>query len=214
MNTFLIVIGLLLAIVMSSLFVWILMIKLKEEKQPSDDLIFEHFLPQYTDGHTMGNVIDIIKGSKRTGIKFLPRDIDYVRLATNEKKGDIKPLIVWISNDKLIYSPKGSHSSHRHKLWGFPVKAEDFSEDFKKTYLGGLFMKMTEEANSKTEEVDVLRKRVVNQNKMVNMTEGLELVDDALSKIMEINKSLVKATNDRGGKTQNTFSSGISQHGQ
>lgn len=201
MNTLIIIFGLIFTVVCTGLTVWILIINFKEKELPSDDVIFEHFLPQYTDGYTFGSIIEIIRGDKRTGIKFLPKDIDYVKIMKNKEKVNILPQLIWIENSKLYYNSKGVHSSHRHKLWGLPLKAEDLSDDFKQTDIGKMFMNMIENKNMTAEESNVLRKRIQAQTSMLNKTEGLELVEDAILKIMEVNKDIVKTVKEKENKT-------------
>ena len=200
--SWLVFLGILFAIIMSSLFVWVLILKFKEEEQPSDDLIFKNFLPQYTHGHSQGSVLEIKKGDNRSAIIFIPKDFDYVRALKKKEKVIINPELIWIENHKLLNFPKGTLSSHRNELWGLPPKAEDLNEELKNTEIGKSIMKTIEDLNMKHEESHILRNRINVQSGLLNKTEGLELVNDAFSKVMEINKDLVKVAGENKPKTQ------------
>ena len=199
---FSLILGCIFGIAIFGLSTWLLLLIFKEQEEPTDDTIFKNFLSQYTNGYSYGTIIEIIKGENRTGIKFIPRDLDYVRLFKNRKKNKIiiQPQLIWIQNDKLLLFSKGILSARRHEIWGLPANAEDLSDEIKKHEFGKVLMILTEMANSKTEEVDILRHRIKVQNKLVEKSEGLEIVEDYMNKSTEITKDIIKNINNSKNK--------------
>lgn len=203
MGVFLILLGVAAAITISALFVWVLIMVFRGKDEKSDDILFKNFMPQYSKGHGEGSVIEFVRGGDRTGIKFMPRDINFVKLLKDNEKIVIKPQLIWFENDKLIHFPKGTFSDHRHQLWGLPPNAEDLNDNIKKSPYGKALMSILEETNTSREETQVLRKRIIAQNKLVNKTEGLELVEDFMNKNKEIWKDVSSIYSDtkKGGHT-------------
>lgn len=191
-----IILGIGLSVAILVMFILVFREKLKDEEDPLDDVIFKNYLPQYAKGHSQGVIIEVIRGDKRTGIRFMPRDIDYLALRRTKEKKIVEPQLVWFQDEKLIAMPKGTLSSHRHELLGLPQNAEDLPSNIKKTVMGMALMQIIEAASANKEEVDVLRKRVVVQTKLVHKTEGYELVDDFMNKNAEINKDIIKHMSD------------------
>ena len=185
------------SIIIVGLFVWVLILKFKEEDEPTDDLIFRNFMPQYTEGYSMGSVIEVIRGEERTGIRFLPKDVDYVSAFKKRKSIVLKPQLVWIENRKLLSMHRGILSMHRNELWGLPPNPEDLPEAFKNTEFGKALMHFIESGNSDQEESNILRERIAVQNKLLKKTEGLGLVEDYFSKTSEIIKDLGKLKGDK-----------------
>jgi len=192
--------SLFLAVAAVSAFVWLLVILFGQNKQPHDDTLFNNFLPQYAHGHGSGKILDVIHGH-RTGILFLPDDVDRVKAFKLKKKLIIEPELVWFENDKIKDWPKGSLSAYRNVKWGLAPKAEDYNELIKTNEIGQALMKVTEDNNIKTEEVEVLRNRINVQNALVNKTEGLGLVQDFMDKTSEINKDIIKQTGSEKSKS-------------
>lgn len=199
------ILGLFMTMIVTGLFSWLLIIIFKEKDLPSDDTIFKNFLSQYTSGYSYGSILSIVQGDKRIGIKFIPRDLDYVKLFKKHEKIDVRPQLIWIEKDKLLHFPKGTLSMHRHELWALPSKAEDLNDEIKKTKYGEVLMYIIEEMNMKTEESSILRKRIQAQNKLVEKSEGLEIVTDILEKMSEANKDLVKNLGKEQHKTFSDF---------
>jgi len=203
---FLVISGFTISAILTGLFVWILIIKFTETESPTDDLKFLHFMPQYTNGHWRGVVLNVIKGAKRDYIEFMPTDHNWHKIINKNENISMKSEGIWIEKNKLSYNPKGSLTPHEHILWGLPSAAEDLSEDFKKTAMGIAVMTMTENLNSKKEETDLLRLRMRAQSNILERSESLEIVEDALEKFSEINKDLSKLSGEKQQKTSFPFS--------
>lgn len=191
MNNFLFL-GIVICSILSILLIWLLVVIFKEKEIPSDDAIFKNFMPQFTKGYSNGTINEIKQYDDRLGIVFTPKDVNLVNLFKNKNKIEITPEIIWVEKSKFKIFPRGFLSGHRHEVWALPPRAEDLPEQFKKTDIGDFLMNSIEDSNSRNEETKILRNRVKVQNKLVTKTEGLELVDDYLSKVNEITKDVTK----------------------
>jgi len=187
--------------------IYIFTIVYKEQEEPTDDTIFINFLSQYTEGYSFGSIIEVIQGTKRIGIKFIPRDLNYVKLFKmnkNKEKIIIKPQLMWIEKNKLISLPKGFLSGARHVVFGLPVNPEDFNDSFKSTEIGRVFMEMINKIDSNEEETHILRKRINSQTKFLEKTIGNEIVDNFMNESFEITKDISKIANEV--KSKSSFS--------
>jgi hypothetical protein len=188
----LLLLGLSMAGIITGLFVWLLILKFKEPEQPNDDTILRNFMSGYTNGHSLGSITEIFQGDKRVGYKFIPRDVDKVKLYRSKEKITLKPQIIWVERDKVVTFVKGTLSAHRHEIWVLPPKPEDLNAELKNTSFGKMLMTMIEDINAKIEESEVLRKRILVQTALLNKTEGLELVQEYMDKVNEVQKDLLK----------------------
>lgn len=190
----LILYGLIAMGLFTGLIVWILILNFNQKKIPKDDTYFLNYMPQYTNGYRRGKIIEVIQGKRRKGILFMPTDVDKVQAFNNKQKLVIEPQLIWIENDRFVQHPKGSASARTHEAWGLPPKVEDYDEGYKKTEIGQAVMNIVEDKNAIKEEANILRKRINVQTKMLEKTEGEELVDEYMTKSSEIMKDLAKST--------------------
>lgn len=143
--------------ILLGLTVWFFIEKFKDKDDPSDDTFFINCMPQYSNGHKFGIIDEIIEGDKRIGIKFYPRDIDYVKLLRgNKKQLIIEPEIVFFEKERLINIPKGTWSSHRNEIWGFPPSSEQLPIFFKSSEMGMKMVEFLEKENKKKDIKEIL----------------------------------------------------------
>ena len=141
-----------------ALFVYYLIIKYREQEDPTDDTIFINFMSQYADGYNLGSIVKVYRGHQRTGIKFVPKDVDHVRLLKKKEKIKIEPQLVFYQNRHLISFPKGTWSAQRNEMWGLPPNPEDLPEELKHTGFGKFLMKLVDQLNAEETEVESIRK--------------------------------------------------------
>lgn len=173
-------------LIIFGLIIYLIREKLKDRDDPADDLIIENYMPEYANGHTDGVVDSIVMVGDRVKIKFFPRDIKYSRFA-NEKLTTIKPLTVVYRKDRLVYIPEGSFSAHRNKLKAFPNELEDLPEGVKNSAYGSGIMNFITNRNETKDSVDLLKKRQVNLKRVLDKSEGLDIVDDYFT----LNKEMI-----------------------
>jgi len=155
-------------------FIYLLRITFKERDDPENQTIHENYMPQYSDGHTDGIIDEVIIGKKRIGVRFYPRDLNYIRLKKEGKV--IKPYLVWYDKCKLVMFPQGSFSGHRNKSKGFPSEIEGLPEgilndDFGKAIMLWLTQKLVGMDTSKLKNM-----QIDNLNKISQEDSGLKIV--------------------------------------
>ena len=191
-STGLIVVGFGLAATISALVIWVLTLKFKEVPLTLDEQKVVNFLPQYTNGYAKGNVIEIIHGDKRTGIKFMPTDADFKEL----NKGNsvvIEPKLVWVKHK--IHISKGELSANQDEIWLLPQSSTGFTDEFQQSILGKALMKIIEDKNDKITSEQLVIKRLNSLERLANKTYGNELIDEFSEKVQEILSDVAKLTN-------------------
>ena len=187
-----VIFGIFCGVIIIGLFVWLIKIIKEKDEELYDDVIFHNFMPQFANGHFEGAVLDFITGEKRTGVKFIPKDIDRLKYMKDRKKIEIQPEIVYFENSLLKSFPKGTLSNERNILWGLPPKAELLQERLKETDMGKIMMRMIEENSASNEERDILRMRQIRQRQMLEKSEGLKIAEDTIELLEESNKQIKK----------------------
>jgi len=190
-STGLIILGFLIAAIITTLVIWVLTLKFKEVPLALDEQKFVNFMPQYTDGHAKGNIIKIINGDKRTGIKFMPTDPDFKTL--NEGKAIIvEPQLIWVKHK--IHISKGELSANQDEIWGLPQSSTGFTDEFQSSILGKALMNIIEEKNDKITSEFLMTKRLSSLERLANKTCGNELIDEYSEKVQEILSDASKLT--------------------
>lgn len=172
-------------------FIYLLVLRFRERQEPEDNPQFLNFMPQYAKGHNKGIIDKIIQGDKRVGIRFFPRDLNYVKLLKENKKVKIEPITIFFKKE-LVFPFAKDWSSHRNDIIGLPPTAEDFPESIKRNPIGQALMQAVEGTNKKIEERDLLRSRVKHQSEILQKTEGLDIVEDFMDLEEEKDKQLIK----------------------
>lgn len=131
---------------------------IKKDEVPLDYSIVYNYLSSYTGGHFEGVIVDEIKGKKRDGIIFVPRDVNFMKLSRDKKDiNKIPKQIVWFDKNKRKDFPRGTLSAYRNIVIIQPKNSEDYPEYFKNTELGKSMINLTEEKNNEKTIVDTLR---------------------------------------------------------
>jgi len=188
----LVVLGFLIAALISGLVIWVLMLKFKETPLSLNEQKFVNFMPQYTNGFAKGNIIKIIPGDKRTGIQFMPTDPDF-KLLADGKTLIVEPQLVWVKHK--IHISKGELSANQDEIWGLPQTSSGFTDEFQETIIGKALMKIIEEKNDKVTSESLIMKRIASLERLANKTYGLDLIDEYSEKVQEILSDVAKLTN-------------------
>ncbi len=195
--TALVILGFVIAATICSLTIWVLTLKFKEPPVTIGEQKFVNFMPQYSDGFGKGNIIKIIRGSKRIGIRFMPTDVDLKKLK-DDKTLVVKPQLIWLEHKTHV--AKGELSANQDELWGLPPTSSDFTDEFKSSTLGQALMTIIEDKNEKRTVERLLMKRMASLSKIAEMTAGNEIIDDYSEKVQEIMNDMSKLS----GKAKST----------
>ena len=149
--------AILFVIIFIALAVWFIMIYFQEGPKPQDFTIVDNFMPQYTNGFSQGILTNVDVGEKRNGYTFVPKDIDHYGRKKQKNMAKIEPQLVYVDKAKAVSFPRGTFSSERNRLWLLPPNPEDLPEELKRTEFGKIAMKMINDINTKTTEIESIR---------------------------------------------------------
>lgn len=169
-----------LVVINVMIFGYFLYRRYKAREEPENQAIFEHFMPQYSQGYTDGIIDEIKFGEKRTMITFWPRDINYIKELKKDKM-EIKPITMFFDKKQVISLPYVS--GHRFKIKAFPDDPDLLPEDIKQTKYGHLLMRMITENNLLTDESKLLKIRLHNLQVVAKQTIGGQIFTDYMDKI-------------------------------
>lgn len=175
--------------------------KYQEGKKPENQTILEHYMPQYSNGHTDGIVQSIEIGEKRIKIVLLPRDINYIRELNKNKFFKIKPYVLFFDKKQVDPFPEGSLSMHRNKLKAYPNDISLLPEPFKHTRFGKAVMGIINTNNELKDESELMQQRMLRLKNVSKNTYGGEIFTD----FAEITKQIIKDKNDLTKKEDKMF---------
>ncbi|MAG47914.1 hypothetical protein CL617_04875 [archaeon] len=188
-------VGILFFALIMGLIMYLVHIK-RTEHEPMDYTLVDNFMSQYTKGHSQGILLEVIKGKKRDGIVFMPKDVDYMRKIKNKEKLEIKPQTIYVSKNKIILLPRGTWSSERNRMIVLPPYPENFPRDFTQTPFGKHLAKLTEDLNAEDTVIEVQRKRIDVENELLHKTEGGDRMKEHLITDKELTKDFYKKFTD------------------
>lgn len=186
MNSIIIFILIVGAIIIGILFATILVLKFKKEDLPGEIVQVTNFMSQYSKGYSSGLLQKIERGSIRSIVYFFPQDIDYNKII------EVSPVKVVVNNDNIYTAVKGTLSSNISHIFLLPPYAEELPTELKRTDMGKNFMELIEKNNSKREENSILRKRIEAQGALLNSTEGYGLVEEFISQTKNLSNDFYK----------------------
>jgi hypothetical protein len=158
-----------------------------EEKQDPENLPFLiNGMSAYSNGYGLGSIEKMEFMEKLVKIVFYPRDLNYLKLS-KEEKTLLKPQTIFVLKRNVI--PLG-FSARRNDYLVLPDRIENLSEKLKNHPFGKYVMAYLKESEENQEEVELLRKRAINQNKIAQKVIGLDLFEDYISKSKEITKDV------------------------
>jgi hypothetical protein len=167
--------------------------KTREKEEPTNRIIAENYMPQYTGGHS-DLVVDSIEFSeKRTKLVMYPRDLDNIKMLSSARKDKsdaiIKPYILFVENGLI---EKVDISAHRQKIKIFPPREEEIPQSIKGTIFGEICKKRIINANMDKEYEELNRKQVENQRRILDDTKGLEFMKRYMKLNNEMGKEIMK----------------------
>lgn len=181
------VVGICITIILCSLIGYLFYILYKEREEPQNKDILLNGLSRYTDGFGLGLIDNSESNGEETKIILHPRDYDPVKLKIEKTKVEPKP--VYVRNDLLVPFPV---SKHKNISIALPERGEQLPEEFKRHPFGRMVAQYIEERNSEKETIDIHRMRIKNQKRMLDKTEGLSILDDAITLQKEVTKSILE----------------------
>jgi len=174
--------------------------RFREMEEPENEIIIEHYMPQYSGGHTDGVVQSMEIGEKRIKIVFLPRDINYIKEFKIDKKLTIKPYTLFFDKRQVDSLPQGDLSMHRNKLKAYPNDITLLPEELKRKRIGKMIMKMIDENNKLSDESELMQKRMDNLRRIASQTFGGEIFvkySDKMKDLMkDVSESIEKKEKD------------------
>lgn len=204
MNFLYFVVGFFLILVLG-LIIYYIYLKLKEKEEPTDNPLVEIYFHRFAQGHRLGTIHKIIRGTNRTCIIFFPRDLDYVAIKNDKKNIVIEPIRIWVRNTQIIPNSKFSLSNHRSIFTILPNRVEDIPEDYFKTMLGNKLAELVGESNTMSERSDIYKKRMEGQeNTLEELAENEKITKAFYEKLHETIKDLSKDLKDKSKPSYST----------
>lgn len=178
-----------------------------EPEEFQDYTIVENYMPQITNGYSLGVLIEIIKGTERDGIVFTPIDVDYLRKVKKGEKLEIKNEIIFVPKNKIVFLPRGNLSGQRNLLKILPPNPEDLPDGFRETPLGIAMMEIITNINAKDHVIKVQRKEKELEDEMLLRTKGKDRVREYLELDKSLNKDIARKVIDtKDDRKTNVFS--------
>lgn len=174
-------------------------------EEPTDyPIAYNLFMSQYTEGHVEGLVLRVINGTKRKGIKFIPRDVDYLKdYDINKNKymdKPVKPITFWIPKEKVIHSARGENSDHRELIFILPISPEMVNDKIKNNKFGEILMKKAQEDNVLKSDRDFLIKELKKTKSIMNSDFVGELSPEILKSIYELGQEAMNILKNKDDK--------------
>lgn len=181
----------LMFLVVLGLGTWLVILYNKEEETPRDYSIIKNFMPQYSNNFSEGVVIEEIRGTKRFGFRFAPKDVDIAKFE-DDKDYKVDAPIVWVNETQIKRFPRGTLSPNRNEVWLLPEMVEDFPKSFRESPLGKAFIQIKDKLDTESEVIKVLRNKKDNQDKLLMLTEGEDRMSQYLETDSDLNKDMAK----------------------
>ncbi len=202
---FLLIMGFLFLLTSIGMIVWYFKIKSSEEIYLDDDLV-DNFMSQHTNDFSHGTLVNYDTGVKRDGITFKPKDINYMKRLKNKQSLNIEPVTVYAPKYCVIKSPRGGLSGEKHRIFILPAHPEDIPIEMQKHPFWKAVSLYLEKMDAENTVIEVQRKRIEFENKLLHKVEGADRMDEYLELDSNLNKDIAKKMLGNKDTKQETFS--------
>jgi len=183
---FLYFIGWMLLFVIIGLSIYFIWMANREKDDPENQSILINFMPQYSDGHSLGSIDSIETSGEMTKIVFYPRDLNYIRMKKKDKNVIIKPLVLFVLNKNIIHLPVGGLSCYRNIILAFPPRIEEIPEKLRDSKIGQSIMSMVGKSEEEIGADRYYRKIINAQTKIQDLGLPDKMVQDYMEKQNEM----------------------------
>ncbi len=177
--------------------IYFLYLKLSEKEKPQDKPLIQVLGHKYSEGYMLGVVNDIHFGKRRTKFTYFPRDIDYVAIENNKTSKFIKPISIWVPNNRIKFFGKGEISKRRSFVLIYPIKYEDMNDNLIKSDFGQALIKVLKEKDMKEDEATSYYIRAQNYDKMIKELAELSSEKAVIANLLEYLKEVGKLSQQK-----------------
>jgi|GEM_PF-6531141 len=180
-------------ILIAGLSVWLTIVKFaKHESKILNGARFENLAPKYADGCSEGIETNVIIGKNgRYLIKYIRTDV------ADDELYKIKEETMIVGTNKRLSFPIGDWSNKISRVKYLPPKSEDLPSELKKTKLGKLYMKYTEDIDVENDEIKTIREGSIRKTNILQMLGDGELSSEQFDQQKNFTDNLIKLYTDK-----------------